>query len=116
MAVQRGEVYFVNLDPAIGREQKGRRPVLVLSRNSINNMPLVVTVVPGTSGANVVRDYPQNVRVPAGEANLPEETVFMAFQIRALDHRRFVGPPEGTVSATTLARVEQAVAWVLELP
>ena len=47
MPVQRGEVYFVDLNPAIGREQRGRRPVVVVSRDSLNRLPLVVVVVPG---------------------------------------------------------------------
>ena len=44
MAIHRGEIYFVNLNPVKGREQAGERPVLVLSVNAINNLPLVVTV------------------------------------------------------------------------
>jgi hypothetical protein len=36
---------FVNLNPVQGREQAGRRPVLVLSADAINRLPLVVTVV-----------------------------------------------------------------------
>jgi mRNA interferase MazF len=31
MSIQRGEIYFVNLNPVQGREQSGMRPVLVLS-------------------------------------------------------------------------------------
>ena len=65
MAVQRGEIHFVNLNPVQGREQAGRRPVLVLSADAINRLPLVVTVVVGTKGENVTRDYPTNVRVSA---------------------------------------------------
>src|ERR1043166_6562329 len=76
MAVQRGEVYFVNLNPVQGREQAGRRPVLVLSVDAINRLPLVVTVVVGTKGESVTRDYPTNVRVSSAESGLPIETVF----------------------------------------
>ncbi len=42
MSVRRGEIYFANLDPVQGREQAGRRPVLVLSIDAINRVPLVV--------------------------------------------------------------------------
>jgi len=52
MTIQRGEIYFVNLNPIQGREQSGKRPVLVLSIDAINKLPLVVTVVIGTKGAN----------------------------------------------------------------
>ena len=40
--IQRGEIYFVDLNPTQGREQSGHRPVLVLSIDSINKLPLVV--------------------------------------------------------------------------
>jgi len=60
MSIRRGEIYFVNLNPVQGREQAGDRPVLVLSIDTINRLPLVVTVVVGTKGANLPRDYPTN--------------------------------------------------------
>ena len=85
MAVQRGEIYLVNLNPVQGREQAGQRPVLVLSTDAINRLPLVVTVVVGTKGENVTRDYPTNVRVATAESGLPMETVFLCFQLRSLD-------------------------------
>ncbi len=34
MSIRRGEVYFVNLNPVQGREQAGKRPVLVLLETS----------------------------------------------------------------------------------
>lgn len=70
MAIQRGEIYFVNLNPVQGREQAGHRPVLVLSIDGINKLPLVVTVVVGTKGANISRDYPTNVRISAADSGL----------------------------------------------
>jgi len=77
MAVQRGEIYFVDLNPVEGREQAGNRPVLVLTVDAINRLPLVVTVVVGTKGENIARDYPTNVRVSPEESGLPMETVFL---------------------------------------
>lgn len=68
MVVKRGEIYFVNLNPVKGREQSGSRPVLVLSIDRINKLPLVVTVILGTSGKNVPKDYPVNIRVPSEES------------------------------------------------
>jgi mRNA interferase MazF len=55
MKIERGQIYFVNLNPIQGKEQAGTRPVLVLS---INDLPLVVTVVVGTKGkifAKIIR-------------------------------------------------------------
>jgi mRNA interferase MazF len=110
MAVRRGEVYFLDFNPSLGREQSGRRPAVVFSSDLLNDKRLVVLVVPGTSGNNITNDYPTNVRVPAGEANLPNETVFLTFQMRAVDHSRFTDPPVGRLSAATLGRLEQAAA------
>ena len=115
MAVQRGEIYFVNLNPVQGREQAGRRPVLVLSINAINQFPLVVAVVVGTKGDNITRDYPTNVRLSSAETGLPQETVFLCFQIRSLDPKRFSGSPAGQVAGEALQKIERAVRYSLGL-
>lgn len=115
MAVERGEIYFVDLNPVHGREQAGRRPVPVLSVDAINRLPLVVTVVVGTKGENLGRDYPTNVRVRTTESGLPMETVFLGFQLRSLDAGRFVGPPAGRMSGAVLNQVENAVRICLGL-
>ena len=111
MAIHRGEVYFVDLSPTIGREQAGVRPVLVLSNDALNRRPLVIVVVPGTKGSNEPIDYVSNVRVPAGEGGLREETVFLTLQIRALDHSRFRKPPSGSLSPSQMDRIEKALTW-----
>ncbi|RLC13607.1 MAG: type II toxin-antitoxin system PemK/MazF family toxin [Deltaproteobacteria bacterium] len=115
MDVRRGEIYFVNLNPVKGREQAGRRPVLILSNNILNRLPLVVTVVVGTKGENISRDYPTNVRVPSSESGLSMETVFLCFQIRSLDPARFPGKAAGMASDKILEQIEDAVRYCLGL-
>ena len=115
MTIRRGEIYFVNLNPVTGREQAGHRPVLVLSIDSINQLPLVITVVVGTKGENISRDYQTNVRVSSAESGLSMETVFLCFQVRSLDAKRFSSKPAGKVSGETLQKVENAVRHCLGL-
>lgn len=115
MSIRRGEIYFATLDPVQGREQAGRRPVLVLSIDAINRLPLVVTVVVGTRGERIPRDYPTNVRVTPEESGLPSETVFFGFQVRSLDPRRFPPTPAGQLSGEAMRRVEDAVRYCLGL-
>lgn len=115
MPIQRGDIYFVNLNPAQGREQAGSRPVLVLSIDSINRLPLVVTVVVGTKGENVSRDYPTNVRVSAAASGLSMETVFLCFQVRSLDPNRFPNRKAGELSNATMTAIEDAVRYCLGL-
>jgi mRNA interferase MazF len=94
VSIQRGQIYFVNLNPVQGREQAGQRPVLVLSVDSINRLPLVVTVVVGTKGENLPRDYATNVRVAAQErVGIPPSRMTESSPFTALD-RPAPGPPE----------------------
>lgn len=116
MTISRGDIYLVNLDPVQGREQRGHRPVLVVSSNAINRQPLVVTVVVGTSGSNVARDYPTNVRIPAVESGLPKETVFLCFQLRSLDPDRFaLAQFAGRLSPVRMEQVATALKLTLDL-
>jgi|ERR1043165_206947 mRNA interferase MazF len=115
MAIKRGEIYFVNLNPVKGREQGGLRPVLVISRDRINRAPLVVTVVIGTKGQNVVRDFWTNVRVPPQESGLPMETVFLCFQLRSLDPPRFPDQPAGKLSDVYMPQIEDTLRLCMEL-
>ena len=50
----RGEIWFVNLNPTVGREQQGPRPVLVVSVREFNRLGLCV-VCPVTQGAQQSR-------------------------------------------------------------
>jgi len=109
------------LNPIKGREQAGRRPVLVISSDAINKQPLVVAVVVGTDARNVPRDYPTNVRVPSDETGLSKDTVFLCFQIRSLDPNRFYGPKEkqpqliGTMPPHRMKEVGEALKLILEI-
>jgi mRNA interferase MazF len=115
MSIQRSQIYFVNLNPVQGREQAGQRPVLVLSADSINRLPLVVTVVIGTKGKNIQRDYRSNVRVAPEASGLSIETVFLCFQIRSLDPKRFSSNSAGQLSNLKMQEIETAVRYCLGL-
>lgn len=115
MGPRRGEIYFVDLGPVRGREQAGKRPVVVLSIDAINRLPLVIAVVPGTDGTNVPRDFRSDVRVSPADSGLARETVFRCFQITCVDVRKFPPTPDGGLAGLHLKRVEDAVRFVLGL-
>lgn len=95
--------------------------MLVVSDDAINQQPLVVTVVVGTSAKNISRDYPTNVRLKANETGLPLDTVFLCFQIRSLDHDRFLDPKTarpmvaGMVSQERMKEIDAALKLALSL-
>ena len=119
--IERGQIFFANLDPVEGREQSGRRPVLVVSDDVINALPLVVTVVVGTKSNNVLKDYPTNVSMSAKETGLPVDTVFLCFQIRSLDPRRLMDAksgqlkPAGQAPPEKMAAINEALKLTLSL-
>jgi mRNA-degrading endonuclease toxin of MazEF toxin-antitoxin module len=53
--MKRGEVWLVSLDPTSGHEQKGRRPVLIVSPEAFNRITKAPVVLPITSGGNFAR-------------------------------------------------------------
>jgi mRNA interferase ChpB len=53
--MKRGEVWLVSLDPTSGHEQKGRRPVLIVSPEAFNRITRVPIVLPITSGGSFAR-------------------------------------------------------------
>jgi len=53
--MKRGEIWLVGLDPMHGHEQRGRRPVLIVSPEAFNRVTKVPVVLPITSGGNFAR-------------------------------------------------------------
>src|SRR5690242_4443567 len=53
--MQRGEIWLVGLDPTQGHEQKGRRPVLIVSPTAFNRLTKIPVVLPITSGGDFAR-------------------------------------------------------------
>lgn len=82
-------VFLATLDPVSGSEQGGRRPVLVVSRERINQLLPVVNVIPLTSKKSADRAiYPNEVLLPAGTAGLLVDSIALCYQIRTLDKNR----------------------------
>ena len=53
--MERGDIYLVSLDPTSGHEQRGTRPVLVISPMAFNRLTKTPVVLPITSGGNFAR-------------------------------------------------------------
>ena len=53
--MKRGEIWLVSLDPTSGHEQKGRRPVLIVSPEAFNRITRLPVILPITSGGKFAR-------------------------------------------------------------
>src|SRR6266404_3950664 len=80
---KRGEIWLVSLDPASGREQKGRRPVLIVSPESFNRITKIPIVLPITSGGNFARTA--GFAVPLTGAGTKTTGIVRCDQPRTLD-------------------------------
>jgi mRNA-degrading endonuclease toxin of MazEF toxin-antitoxin module len=81
--MKRGEIWLVRLDPTSGHEQKGRRPVLIVSPEAFNRITKVPVALPITSGGNFARTA--GFAVPLTGSGTKTTGVVRCDQPRALD-------------------------------
>src|SRR5437879_1818110 len=87
---QRGEIWLVDFDPAIGAEIRKARPAVVMSVDSIGRLPLRI-VVPITDWKSAYSVYAWFVPLPATPGNkLHKESGADAFQVKSVSENRFV--------------------------
>ena len=106
--IDRGEIWWVNLDLTRGAEIRKQRPCVVLSATAINRWRATPVVVPLSTSAEDAP--PVVVAVPSAGKN----SVAVVDQIRAVDRSRFVSST-GKLSSKDLAVLEEALKRVLEL-
>ena len=84
--MRQGEIWFADLNPTKGSEQSGKRPVVIVSGDTLNDTLPIVIVVPITSK---IKSYPTCVLLPASKANgLKNDSEAVPFQIRAVAKKR----------------------------
>jgi mRNA interferase MazF len=106
-------IVMADLDPVKGSEQRGLRPVLVVSNEEFNQVVSNVTVLPLTSTVRPL--YPTEVAVKRGTAGLTRDSIVMAHQIRTISQRR-LRQVLGTVHGPDLRRaIREAMAEHLDL-
>lgn len=115
--MRRGEIRLVNLDPARGSESNKTRPGVIVSNDGANAAAArhgrgVVTVVPVTS--NVAKVFPFQVRLPAGECGLKQDSKAQAEQVRSVAVER-VGRRVGRLPAAVLGQLDEALRLHLAL-
>jgi mRNA interferase MazF len=110
----RGEIYLANLDPGSGSEQRGTRPVLVVSRDALNEYAPIVIVVPITGREHKKQLYPTHSEIKAGEAGLAKDSVALCEQVRAISKKRLT-KRVGRVSAELMQRIETALRIAMDL-
>lgn len=77
------DVYWANLNPTVGREQSGHRPVLVIS-NDIENQMDIITVIPITSKKSGRKVYPNEILMTLNG----KEAILLCHQVMTISKKR----------------------------
>lgn len=105
--IARGELYSADLDPVVGSEQGGVRPVLVIQNDTGNRFSPTVIVLAVTSQLGKAR-LPTHVEIPCQGNGLMRDSVVLAEQVRTLDKRR-LKERIGCLSPEQMERVGRAL-------
>lgn len=106
--MKRGEVWWVDFEPAKGSEIRKKRRAIILTDNAVNRARRTLVVVPLSSSPN-----PQPpVVIPIPSAG--KDSVAVCDQLRAVDKKRLSGQI-GAINDAELRVLEKSVRAVLNL-
>lgn len=114
--MKRGELYWARLVPRSGSEQRGRRPVVIVSSDGFNDIPgwRSIVVVPVTSSERQGRRGPTAVMLSTAETGLPQDSYAICHQITTLDRSKL----EARIAALpreAIERVEDGIGAACDL-
>lgn len=110
--IKRGDIFYADLSPAIGSEQGGIRPVLIVQNNVGNYHSPTVIVAVLTSKSK--KKLPTHISIPLGEGNITMDSTVLLEQLRTIDKFR-LQKYVGSVSDNTMDRVDRAILVSLGL-
>ena len=105
--MKRGDIYRASLDPVIGSEQGGVRPVLIV-QNDMGNLHSPTVIVAAITTRHKKPRLPTHVPISASECGIRHDSVVLMEQVRTLEKTRLT-KYLGTVPAETMRRVDEAL-------
>lgn len=110
--IRKGDIYFANLDPVVGSEQGGERPVVVLQNNYANKYSPTVIIAPLTKVLKK-RNLKEHIFVETKNI-LKYDSQILLEQIRTLDKKRFINYL-GKINDNQLQIIENALIKIFEI-
>lgn len=111
--IKRGEIYFAQLNPVVGSEQGGIRPVLVV-QNDIGNQYSPTTIILAITSQINKAKLPTHVEIKADIYGLERDSVILCEQIRTIDKAR-IKQRISSLDEETMTKVDQALIISLGL-
>lgn len=112
-AIYRGEMYYADLNPVVGSEQGGYRPVLII-QNNIGNFHSPTVIVAAISGKIGVKPNLPTHYIVRAYAGLKEESIVLLEQIRTIDKKR-LQEYIGRLNRADMGQIDRCLAVSLEL-
>lgn len=106
--MKRGDIYRADLDPVIGSEQGGVRPVLII-QNDTGNLYSPTVIVAAITTRKKKAHMPVHVFITAEESGLPADSMVLTEQVRTLEKSRLTRYL-GHLADEAMARIDQALA------
>jgi len=113
VTIIRGDVAFCDLNPVMGTEQAGIRPVIILQIDRANTISPHTIIAPFTTKIRRAL-LPSHVFVPAGVGGLSQDSVVLCEQIRVIDKRRIINVL-GHLDDPHMEEIAKALAIILGL-
>ena len=113
MKVNRGDVFYADLNPVIGSEQGGVRPVVVIQNDIGNKYSPTIIVAAITSKIDKAK-LPTHVEISAEISSLKKDSVILLEQIRTLDKKRLQRKVT-SLNKKTIIKVDKAIEISLGL-
>lgn len=113
MMIRRGDLYYAALNPVLGSEQGGVRPVLVVQNDIGNQYSPTTIIVAVTSQINKAK-LPTHVEIEAAGSGLEKDSVILAEQVRTIDKSR-LKQKVGTLGQDIMEKVNRAIEISLGL-
>ena len=85
--IRRGDIYYADLNPVIGSEQGGTRPVLIISNDTGNKYSPTVIIAAITSRVHTKKKLPTHLYLGQIEG-LPANSIVLFEQLRTIDKKR----------------------------
>lgn len=111
--MKRGDVYLAGLDPVIGSEQGGTRPVVII-QNDIGNLHAPTIIAVPLTGSTQKPPLPTHVQIEEGEAGLWRASTALCEQVRTLEKTRLIRYL-GTLKSETLRRMDHALRVSMDI-
>ncbi len=111
--IRRGDIYYADLNPVIGSEQGGRRPVLIIS-NDMGNGHSPTVIIAAITGLEHTKAKLPTHTIVRDIKGLEKNSIVLLEQIRTIDKQR-LKQYMGMIPNNIMARVDKALAISISL-